>query len=682
MKRQHLTSAVLGFLFLASLIVVMSSPVSAAGAITKVGSTQPTVTHASTSSVTPAWDSGSSCATSCTAGHLLIGHAYSDSGTATTTATTGWTLVKEAVQGTTPATRVSLWYKIAAGGDAAPTFSDAGAVIMEAYVEEFQGNSSTPLQSNTVAGATGTAIATVTEAASPSTTNGISITSIGWHLQTGATSTETPGTGWTASAFYTASANGHAGGDYKLNPSTSSADSELPVEATGGTINRYAAVIAFFGGPAPAVTSISPHSGTVTGGTTITVNGSGFTGATAVNFGSTAGTSLNVVSDTQITVNSPANSMATAPVDVTVVTPAGTSPTSSADKFGYIDELIGLLDRQGIPANYRSTIGGYVVNGHDAAGLVGWNELVKSDGTWAVAGDTTDSGYLVPAGGNFIDQAITDTRNYNTTNGTHKSLKVRIVSGQWSFADAVADAGSYTEHINGVTVPDFWTTSFQTDWQSFASFVASHYDGVPEIGEITMSGEDTIGGEPMIHELSDSTTRANMYCAGYRTTTDETQQEDDSQFLTGLFTFTRFAYTFNPYQTLTFVSGTCPSVTTSMSADLTQTQSFITEMRADSPGIALENNSLRDTYVNGTGNYQTMYSDFATAGSNLSYQTATCTVVGDIDDVVRAASGAVESGDSSIGTAHDIELPKGYDVSTSTCFINSANASTYQALFS
>ncbi|MFA4849293.1 MAG: IPT/TIG domain-containing protein [Methanoregula sp.] len=85
---------------------------------------------------------------------------------------------------------------------------------------------------------------------------------------------------------------------------------------------------------APIVTGISPTSGPLAGGTVVTVTGTGFTGATAVTFGTTAGTSLNVNSATQITITSPAGAAGT--VNVTVTTPAGTSATSPADEFTYI----------------------------------------------------------------------------------------------------------------------------------------------------------------------------------------------------------------------------------------------------------------------------------------------------------------------------------------------------------
>ena len=83
---------------------------------------------------------------------------------------------------------------------------------------------------------------------------------------------------------------------------------------------------------APTVTKILPTSGPLIGGTTVTVTGTGFTGATSVKFGTTAATSYTVVSATSITAVSPAGQ---GPVDITVTTPSGTSATSAADQFTY-----------------------------------------------------------------------------------------------------------------------------------------------------------------------------------------------------------------------------------------------------------------------------------------------------------------------------------------------------------
>jgi IPT/TIG domain len=81
----------------------------------------------------------------------------------------------------------------------------------------------------------------------------------------------------------------------------------------------------------PQVTGISPASGGTAGGDSVTITGSGFTGATAVKFGGVTA-QMTVDSGTEITAINPPGS---GTVDVTVVTPDGTSATSAADQFTY-----------------------------------------------------------------------------------------------------------------------------------------------------------------------------------------------------------------------------------------------------------------------------------------------------------------------------------------------------------
>src|SRR6202034_3758070 len=84
---------------------------------------------------------------------------------------------------------------------------------------------------------------------------------------------------------------------------------------------------------APTVTGVSPTAGPLGGGTSVTIAGTGLTGARGVKFGGTAATSFTVNSATRITATSPAGSAGA--VDVRVTTPGGTSATSSADKYTY-----------------------------------------------------------------------------------------------------------------------------------------------------------------------------------------------------------------------------------------------------------------------------------------------------------------------------------------------------------
>ena len=60
-------------------------------------------------------------------------------------------------------------------------------------------------------------------------------------------------------------------------------------------------------GAGPNITLLSPSQGPTGGGTAVTITGTGFTGATSVTFDGIAATSLVVVSDTSITVVSPAH---------------------------------------------------------------------------------------------------------------------------------------------------------------------------------------------------------------------------------------------------------------------------------------------------------------------------------------------------------------------------------------
>ena len=106
------------------------------------------------------------------------------------------------------------------------------------------------------------------------------------------------------------------------------AHSPIKVTTPGGTVKSATnfSVAALPPSPAPSITSFDPASGPV--GSSVTVTGSGFTGATSVNFGAVAATSFTVDSDTQITAVVPSG-FAHSPIKVT--TPGGT--VKSATNF-------------------------------------------------------------------------------------------------------------------------------------------------------------------------------------------------------------------------------------------------------------------------------------------------------------------------------------------------------------
>ena len=154
---------------------------------------------------------------------------------------------------------------------------------------------------------------------------------------TSVTITGTEFTGATAVKFGSANAK-----SFKVDSGTS-----ITAESPAGSAGTVHVTVTTPGGPSletsadkfsylppPTVASVSPSEGAEAGGTSVTITGTEFTGATAVKFGSANAKSFNVNSGTSITAESPAGSAGT--VDVTVTTAGGTSTPSTLDQFVYV----------------------------------------------------------------------------------------------------------------------------------------------------------------------------------------------------------------------------------------------------------------------------------------------------------------------------------------------------------
>ncbi|MFB7460710.1 IPT/TIG domain-containing protein [Streptomyces sp. NPDC056188] len=95
---------------------------------------------------------------------------------------------------------------------------------------------------------------------------------------------------------------------------------------------------------APTVSSISPAQGASSGGTVVTVTGTGFTGVTAVQFGGGAATSFTVLSSTQLTAITPAG---TGALNVAVTTGQGTSTQTVTYTYVAAPAVSGVTPGQG-----------------------------------------------------------------------------------------------------------------------------------------------------------------------------------------------------------------------------------------------------------------------------------------------------------------------------------------------
>ena len=105
------------------------------------------------------------------------------------------------------------------------------------------------------------------------------------------------------------------------------------VTPAGTSVASATTDFTYTGATGPAVTSLTTTSGSTAGGTITTIEGSGFTAATAVYFGTVPAPSFSILSDGSIVATAPPQAAGT--VDVTVVTPSGTSSTGSGDQFTY-----------------------------------------------------------------------------------------------------------------------------------------------------------------------------------------------------------------------------------------------------------------------------------------------------------------------------------------------------------
>jgi hypothetical protein len=242
----------------------------------------------------------------------------------------------------------------------------------------------------------------------------------------------------------------------------------------------------------PVVTAVSPSTGSVAGGTTVTITGLGFTGATLVNFGTVAATNLVVVSTTQITVTSPAQPVGV--VDVTVTSPGGTSAVSSADQFTYTSKTtIAGMNSAGEWWEAKSA-GSFVfrywggwnpnagwqfvqqadVNGDGKADIVG----MTSSGQWFAAISTPTGSVNQAWGGWNPNAGWTDVHAADVNGDGKADIVGRTASGGWYAA--LSTGTSFTNQYWGS-----WNPS--ANWSN-VQIADANGDGKADIVGMTSSG--------------------------------------------------------------------------------------------------------------------------------------------------------------------------------------------------
>src|SRR5262249_31167913 len=156
----------------------------------------------------------------------------------------------------------------------------------------------------------------------------------------------------------------------------------------------------FAAASAPTVVSLGTSSGSTGGGTLVVINGTNFTAATQVMFGSVAA-SFTFVSSIEIDAVSPSQTAGT--VDVVVATTAGASATSSSDHFTF--SAASAPSVNGVTANTGSTTGGDTVTiwGANFSGATDVSFAGVSSSWFTVVSDNTITALSPPGTAGTVD---------------------------------------------------------------------------------------------------------------------------------------------------------------------------------------------------------------------------------------------------------------------------------------
>ena len=219
----------------------------------------------------------------------------------------------------------------------------------------------------------------------------------------------------------------------------------------------------------PCVLNVGPASGPDSGGAEVVLGGSGFNGATQVDFGAVPA-GFYFVSDNLLVAFPPAGS-AGSTIDITVTTPVGTSAISAGDQFTYVSApIVSSVSPASVPATggTSATISGSGFS--DASGVTFGTVPAIS---MAVTGDGTITATSPPgAASATVDVRVSTIAGTSAvTSGDHFTYSGPPTVTGVSPSSGAAGGGT-TVTINGTgfsTVPGQTTVQFGTAQAQIAS---------------------------------------------------------------------------------------------------------------------------------------------------------------------------------------------------------------------
>jgi hypothetical protein len=222
---------------------------------------------------------------------------------------------------------------------------------------------------------------------------------------------------------------------------------DVTVDTPGGTSATSAADHFTYTGP--AVTGVSPTSGPTTGGTSVTITGTDFTGATDVSFGSASAPTFTVNTATQITATSPVH--VAGQVDVTVTGPDGNSPITPADVFTFgvaPAPVVNGVFSGFLPPSGPTTGGNSVtITGTDLAGATAVDfGASPATGVSCTASRCT---FTAPAGTGTVDVTVTTPSGTSATSAADQYTYVTPPTVTGVSPNSGPEAGGTTVVITG-----------------------------------------------------------------------------------------------------------------------------------------------------------------------------------------------------------------------------------------
>ena len=254
------------------------------------------------------------------------------------------------------------------------------------------------------------------------------------------------------------------------------------ITGTSGPVTVFAA--------GTTLTAVAPTSGPVAGGASVTLTGTGFTGAISVRFGINSATSFVVNSATQITAVSPAG---TGTVQVGVITPGG---ISNSLPYTYVSApvLISLAPSSGPPAGGTSvTLTGTGLTGATAV------TFGATPATSFTVNSATQITATSPAGTGTVQ--VTVTTPLGTSNGVSYTYVAAPVIYSIGPSQGPAAGGTsvtiYGRNLTGATAVTFGgtaATGFTVDNEGQITATAPAGTGTVAVAVTTAGGTATLLG--------------------------------------------------------------------------------------------------------------------------------------------------------------------------------------------